>query len=221
MLKVRCDNKKTTNARLETEAAPLNPSHKLKWPKSTFLLLDCLLNDGHRMPHARRCRMWPKRLGRQQKFIQQLLGTAFNSGSYDAFKSQTTHWGLEQSWRSALSSDVGRRKQQRSSLPNAQHGSWPNSGGWYTGLGTFLDIRIFAHPTQGTSREWSLDYTSINSLAAQPDSCTAGKRLQRQRYMRVMEQSLHLRREKGRFCFASHDSLFSPHEWFTMLNRNK
>ncbi len=85
----------------------------------------------------------------------------------------------------------------------------------------FLDIWIVTHPTQGTLREWSLDYTSINSLAARPDSCAAGKCLQRQRYMWVMEQSLNIRREKGRFCFDSHDPLFSPYEWFTRHYRNK
>lgn len=106
-------------------------------------------------------------------------------------------WGFR-----AVRSDVCRRKKRRSSLPTAQHGLRPNSGGWYTWLRTFLDIRTFTHPTQGTSREWSLDYTSINSLAAQPDFCTAGMCLQRQRYMWLMEQSLHLRREKRKILLC-------------------
>lgn len=79
-------------------------NHQLKWPKSTFLILGLSSQQRtHVMLHVRLCRMWPKRLGMQKKFCQQLLGTAFKSGSYDAFKSQTTHRGLEESWRSGVS----------------------------------------------------------------------------------------------------------------------
>ncbi len=140
-------------------------------------------------------------------------GVSLGSGA------QLKVWGFR-----AVRSDVCWRKQRRSPVPTAQDGSRPNSGGWYTFGWEFLDIRIVTHPTQGTLREWSLDYTSLNSLAARPDSCAAAKCLQRQRYMRLMEQSLNLRREKGRFCFDSHDPLFSPHEWFTSItgiNKNQ